>query len=104
MLGLETALALALTELGADPATAAGLLSWKAATIAGIDDVHGCPIAAGSPANLAIFDPTIEWTVSGEAMASHSSNTPYEGRTLRGKVRHTIVHGRPAVIDQEVQS
>ncbi|RMH72885.1 MAG: dihydroorotase, partial [Actinomyces sp.] len=45
----------------------------------------------------------LEWVVSGEAMASRSRNTPYEGRRLRGRVRHTIVHGEPVVVDGEAQ-
>ena len=31
-------------------------------------------------------------------MASRSTNTPYQGRELTGKVRHTILFGEPVVI------
>ena len=74
-------------------------LSWKPAAIAGIADRHGRPIAAGEPANLVVFDPAAEWTVVPARLASKSRNTPYAGRTVRGKVRHTLLAGVPVVID-----
>ena len=52
MLGLETALALALTELDLPLHRVLALMSWQPAAIAEIDDHHGGPIAEGSPANL----------------------------------------------------
>lgn len=97
MLGLETALALALNELDLPIERVAELMSTAPAAIAGIGDRHGLPIADGNRANIAIVDPEVEWTVSGAAMASRSRNTPYEGRTLRGKVRHTILEGEITV-------
>ena len=58
MLGLETALALALTELRPARSSAVlALLSWQPAAIAGLADRHGGPIAAGRPANLCVIDP-----------------------------------------------
>ena len=78
-------------------------MSWQPAVIAGIDDRHGRPIAPGEPANLCVIDPGVTWTVSGEAMASPSRNTPYEGRELRGRVRHTLLASEPVVIDGELQ-
>ena len=36
-------------------------------------------------------------------LASKSRNTPYAGRTLRGKVRHTVLAGDPVVIDGTAQ-
>lgn len=103
MIGLETALALAMTELDMEIGAVLALLSWQPAAIAGIGDRHGGPIAAGRPANIAVIDPAATWVVSGTDMASRSSNTPYEGRKLTGRVRHTIVHGEAMVIDGEAQ-
>ncbi|MEY2400534.1 MAG: dihydroorotase [Ilumatobacteraceae bacterium] len=99
MLGLETALALAITELDMPLADIVAALSWKPASIAGLGDRHGRPIAAGEPANLVVFDPNDEWTVVAARLASKSRNTPYAGRTLRGKVRHTLLAGTPVVTD-----
>ena len=97
MLGLETALALALTELNMETHAVLAALSWNPARIAGVGDRHGRPIAVGEPANVAIFDPTHEWVVDRDVVASKSKNTPYHGRTLRGKVRHTVFSGHVVV-------
>ena len=98
MLGLETALALALTEL-VEPgvltlAEVLALMSWNPAAIARVDGVHGGPIEAGRPAHLVRVRPRPRWVVDPAQLASRSRNTPYAGRTLRGKVRHTMLCGR----------
>lgn len=103
MLGLETALALALTELALPVTQILALLSWRPAAIAGIADIHGGPIGPDRPANLCVIDPTASWTVDPSATASRSRNTPFAGRTLTGRVRHTILRGEPVVIDGEAQ-
>lgn len=100
MIGLETALALALTNLDLPVEKVVGLLSWQPAMIAGLTETHGGPIAAGRPANITVFDPNEAWTIVGSSFASKSSNCPYEGHEVRGKVRHTIVNGESVVIDQ----
>jgi dihydroorotase len=97
MLGLETALALALTEL-VEPGVltlsqAVAALSTNPARSRDISG-HGGPIAPGAPANLVLFDPGAAWTVSGRALHSRSRNTPFEGRTVRGRVVHTLLRGR----------
>jgi dihydroorotase len=102
MLGLETALALALTELDLPLAEVLGLLSWRPAAVLGVDDEHGT-IAEGRPANLTVIDLDHAWVVDPAALASRSRNTPYAGRPLRGKVRHTLLHGEPVVLDFEAQ-
>lgn len=103
MLGLETALALAISELAMPLDAIIAALSWKPAAIARLDDRHGRPIVTGEPANLTVFDPAHEWTVVPAQLASKSRNTPYAGRTLRGKVRHTVLAGHAVVIDGAAQ-
>ncbi len=103
MLGLETALALALTKLELPLADVLGLLSWRPAAILGVADEHGGPVAAGRPAHLAVIDLDHTWTVDPGALASRSRNTPYAGWELRGKVRHTFLGGEPVVLDGEPQ-
>jgi dihydroorotase len=103
MLGLETALALSLTELNMETHAVLAALSWNPARIAGVGDRHGRPVAVGEPANLAIFDPTHEWVVDRDLVASKSKNTPYHGRTVRGKVRHTVYAGQVVVRDGVAQ-
>ena len=103
MLGLETALAVALTHLELPPAEILALLSWRPAAIIGLGETHGGPIAAGRPANLCVIDPVATWTVEPERLASRSRNTPYAGMTLTGRVRHTVVGGEAVVVDAECQ-
>ena len=101
MLGLETALALAITELDLPLAQIIGLLSWRPAAIVGIDDDHGGHLVPGRAANLCVIDPAATWVVDPDATASRSRNNPYAGRTLTGRVRHTIYRGTPTVLDGE---
>ena len=101
MLGLETALALALTELDLPVEQVLALLSWQPARIAGLLGEHGGPIVEGAPANLCVIDPDATWVVEPERLASRSRNTPYAGRKLTGKVRHTVLRGEPVVVDGE---
>jgi dihydroorotase len=102
MLGLETALAVMLTEL-VEP----GLLSISdlirrmssnPARILRLDR-QGGPIEVGAPANLVVFDPGKEWTVEPSRFASGSRNSPWAGRRLRGGVLHTMFDGRLVVRD-----
>jgi dihydroorotase len=107
MLGLETALALTLTEL-VEPgvltlADALALLSWRPAAIAGIADRHGGPVQVGRPANLCVIDPAVTWEVDAGRLASRARNTPYAGRKLTGRVRHTLLRGEPVVVDGEAR-
>ncbi len=103
MLGLETALSLAITELDLELTAMLAALSWKPAAIARTGASHGGPVVEGAPANLCVIDPAATWTVDPSRLASRSRNTPYAGRTLTGRVRHTFLWGEPVVIDGEAQ-
>ena len=103
MLGLETALALALTELELPPERVLALLSWQPAAIAGLAGEHGGPVVEGAPANLCVVDPSVAWVVDPERLASRSRNTPYAHRKLRGRARHTVLRGEAVVVDGEAQ-
>ena len=56
---------------------------------------EGGSVAVGAPADLTLIDLTEEWTVGRDTLISRSSNTPYLGRTLTGRVVGTIVGGEP---------
>ena len=125
MLGLETALAVALDALGATGlrraagrrATTRGRatgdvgarpgLSWRPARIAGLardqGGDQGGPIGRGLPANLCVIDPDATWEVDPHRLASRSRNTPWAGRILTGQVRHTVFRGEPVVLDTVAQ-
>jgi dihydroorotase len=112
MLGLETALAatmeaLGTTGAGMTEAAVLALLCWGPAVVARLDQgaggEHGGPLVAGAAANICVFDPGEEWVLDARLLASRSSNTPWEGRRLRGRVRHTVFRGEPVVVGGEAQ-
>ena len=107
MLGLQTALSLAVTELDLPIERVLALLSWQPAAICRLDRAHGGdqggPVVPGSVANLCVVDPTATWTVDPAALASRSHNSPYGGRILSGRIRHTVFRGDPVVVDAEAQ-
>lgn len=107
MLGLQTALALAVTELDLPLARILALFSWQPAAIAGLDPGHGGDqggtVSPGAAANLCVIDPRATWTVDPAALASRSRNTPYAGRRLTGQVRHTVLAGEAVVVDGEAR-
>src|SRR5215210_1655132 len=55
----------------------------------------GGSLAVGAPADLTLIDLSEEWTVGRGTLVSRSSNSPYLGRTLKGRVVGTIVGGEP---------
>ena len=97
MLGVETAFAIANTELDLPLEDLLALMSWRPAKIAGLLPKHGGVIEPGSTANLAVLDPHAEWVIQGEGLASKARNTPFEGKTVTGKARHTIYRGETVV-------
>jgi dihydroorotase len=99
MIGLETALALALGELGLSEQEVFERMSVGPAAIAGLKGTHGVWLEKGAPANVCVVDPAAEWVVDPAASASRSRNTPFAGRKLTGKVRHTVLRGEPVVVD-----
>jgi dihydroorotase len=50
-------------------------------------------LAPGAEADVTIIDPQLTWKVDAARFASKSRNTPFHGRTLRGRARYTIVGG-----------
>ena len=105
MLGLETAFAIVHTELvltGAiDMMSAVARFTTGPASVRDTRG-HGGPLVVGAPANLHVFDPTLRWTVDRAALRSRADNTPFHGRTLVGRARHTVLHGRPTLRDGAV--
>lgn len=103
MLGLEFALGVALAVLDLPIEEVLARMSWRPAAVAGLTATQGGPIEVGRPANLCVIDPSVEWTVQAGQTASRSRNIPYVGKTLRGRVRHTVYDGEPVVVDAEAQ-
>ena len=51
-------------------------------------------LAPGAPADFVIADPDKSWTVEDKKLHSRAKNTPFEHRTLEGKVLETVIAGR----------
>ncbi|PWU61285.1 dihydroorotase, partial [Micromonospora globispora] len=80
MLGLETALSIALDVLGPQWDLIAERMSRAPARIASLEG-HGLDPAPGVPANLTLVDPTARRTIEPAELASRSRNTPYARMT-----------------------
>ena len=97
MLGLETALPLVHTEMvltgQIDAITAVARFTTGPASVRNARG-HGGALVAGAPANLQVFDPTHAWTVDRTRLHSRAQNTPFHGRALVGRTRHTLLRGR----------
>lgn len=101
MLGLETALGVTCAALDLNPLAIAQVMSVAPARIAGIADRQGNLPRVGVAANLCVVDLNAVWTINPETMASKSTNTPFVGKQLRGKVVHTMFEGNLVVRDGE---
>jgi dihydroorotase len=104
-IGLETALAAVLTHL-VEPGTmsltrAIEAMSTTPARILGASD-HGGPLEPGRPANVVVFDPVAAWVIE-PPFGSKSRNSAFLGRSLTGRVVHTIHRGELVVADGKAQ-
>jgi dihydroorotase len=95
IVGLETALALVVTELVdtgvIDFRTLVDRMSTRPARLFGLP---GGTLAARAPADVTVFDAAHAWEVTPSTFLSKGRNTPYAGRKLKGRARFTIVAGR----------
>jgi dihydroorotase len=95
VVGLETALAAAITALGRGRSLP--LVDVVARLTVGPRRVFGLPVhglTAGAPADLVAFDPEREWTVEPREFHTRGRHTPFAGARLTGRVLGTWVEGR----------
>ena len=94
IVGLETAACLTYTELVMQdyltPMQMAEKMSYNPARIIGIDKGN---IEPGKAADIVIFDPKVTYQIDKTQFASKGRNTPFDGHTVTGRVRVTIVDG-----------
>ena len=94
IIGFETALSAIITNL-----TSKGLLSeldlvrLTSYTPAKILKIDRGNLKVGKVADITIFDPNEEYIYSKDMIVSKSKNTPFIGKTLKGRVKYTIVNG-----------
>lgn len=93
IIGLETSLALGISNLvRPGKLTLMQLLRKMTDAPARIYHLPAGRIVRGGPADLVLFDPDERWTVAG--FASRSSNSPFLGETLFGRVKATVCAGK----------
>jgi allantoinase len=68
-------------------------LSHRPAQLVGLGNCKGA-LAAGYDADLVVFDPDAEFTVSAQMLHHRHKLTPYDGRRLQGRVDKTVLRGR----------
>ncbi|MEM9023722.1 MAG: dihydroorotase [Bacteroidota bacterium] len=92
MTGLETAFAVVNMHLGdaLSVPQLVNVLSWRPREILGLPVPA---IAAGEPANLTVFDPTLGWTYATSSVRSKSYNSPFLNQQLTGKVLAVVNNG-----------
>jgi dihydroorotase len=95
IIGLETSLALVLTVLVKEGhlslADAVERMTLAPARILGLE---AGTLRPGAPADVAVIDPALEWTFAPGDVFSKSSNSPFLGRALTGRVLLTLLGGR----------
>ena len=67
-----------------------------------IVDLPAGTLAEGAAADVCLFDPEETWRYDARAGQSKSSNSPWSGRELRGRVRKTIVGGKVVYADGRI--
>jgi len=94
--GLETALGLAIRILHREHrmplAKVLALLINRPAQALGLKNCGS--LAAGSSADVVVFDPEEKWTFRAADSKSKSKNTPFDGWEFQGRVRLTVSQGR----------
>ncbi len=95
IIGLETALSLALRELVAPGLlTLSTLIERMSLAPATLWHLPGGSLRQGGVADVIAFHPTQPWTVDPARFRSKSRNTPWGGEILPGRVLLTVVGGR----------
>lgn len=95
VIGLETALALAVTHLvRAGVLTLPELIDRMSCAPARIFHLPGGTLRPGAVADVTVFDPEARWRIDPQRFCSKSRNTPFDGWEVLGRVVLTVVGGR----------
>jgi dihydroorotase len=98
IIGLDCALPLYAKALVED-----GVIGWPRmielmtrtpAELCGLDALGLGTLREGSPGDVTVIDPNLEWTIHAAEFASKSRNCPFEGWRVRGRAVMTVIAGR----------
>ncbi|MCA1723492.1 MAG: amidohydrolase family protein, partial [Thermomicrobia bacterium] len=59
-------------------------------------------LAIGADADIVLYDPNTEATVTREGLLTRQKWSAFEGRTYRGRVVRTLVRGREVFVDGQI--
>lgn len=93
IIGLETSLPLSLKLVEDGVLTLQQLVEKMSVNPAKILGISRGSLRVGSVADLTVIDPSAEWTVEAEKLASKSGNTPFGGWRMKGAAACTILAG-----------
>ena len=103
ILGLETALPVCLDVLVRQARfKLSRVIDLMTRLPARIVDLPAGTLAEGAAADVCLFDPEETWRYDAKAGQSKSSNSPWSGRELQGRVRKTIVGGKVVYADGRI--
>ena len=94
IVGIETLLPLALALHHDEGVSLLDALRRMTSAPAALLGLKAGRLAAGTPADLVLFDPEAPWTIDTAAMRSKSKNSPFDGHRARGRALRTIADGR----------
>src|ERR1035437_6733646 len=94
IIGLETAIALALEELvHSGKITLNRMVELFTTGPESVMRLGRGTLATGAPGDVTVFSTELNWTYDVNQSASRSRNTPFDGRTFRGGPMATVVNG-----------
>ena len=93
-IGLETMFSAALGLHHNEGLKLERLVEAMASTPARILGLETGRLAPGAPADFALADLNLNWTVEDDVLRSRAKNSPFEHRTLEGCIVETLVAGR----------
>jgi len=102
LIGLETALALCLGLVHANLISPMALFERMSTAPARILGLVGGTLAPGSVADVTVVDPQATWICDPSRFRSRSRNSPFAGRSMRGRAMLTIVAGHIAFAEEKL--
>ena len=94
IVGLETLLALVLEIVGSGRIGLMDALALVTCRPAALLGLQAGRLVRGGPADIVLVDPSMTWQIDNQAFQSKSKNSPFDGRTVTGRVVRTVVSGR----------
>lgn len=103
IVGLETMLPVSLELVRTGVLTMPEMIAKMSCNPAALLGLESGTLSVGSEADVCIFDAEEEWVVDREQLVSRGKNTPWHGKTMTGRVTHTLKAGRVVFSEGKVR-